>query len=105
MTSPSVPPRPGLRDHAEVAWVLVLTALNLIPLAVVFFNGWWLAPLLRRRNRLRLRDVRAAAPAEPPAPAAWEGRRLEVVAGEVSGDRLVAPVVHMLRAQAPEPHH
>jgi lipid-A-disaccharide synthase len=92
-----------LRDHLAVAGILGLTLLNLVPVVLFLAFGWVLGPWLRARRRRTLATP-PPAPVEPPPidAAAWAGRTLEIVAGEVSGDRLVAPVVRVLRAAAPD---
>jgi len=95
-------PRPRLTDHLRVAWLLVLTLLGVLPVLLWVLLSPVLIPWMRARLRRRLRAT-AGDPADPPAPeaAAWSGREVFVVAGEASGDRLVAPVVRSLRAACP----
>jgi lipid-A-disaccharide synthase len=98
----SPPPRPRPIDHARVAWLLVLTLLGILPVVLWVLLSPILCPLLRARQRRRLLGD-AGAPAEPPRPdpAAWDGRTVFLVAGEASGDRMVAPVVERMRALCP----
>ena len=96
-------PRPSLGDHLQVAWLVLCSLGALVPLLVYTVCAPVLAPLLRARLRRRLQ-------ADPPPPsepqgidaAAWSGRRIFVVAGEASGDRLAARVVAAARTLAPE---
>ncbi|MGE0190674.1 MAG: lipid-A-disaccharide synthase [Planctomycetota bacterium] len=100
---PTSDPRAGWRDHLAVAGILGLVLLNLVPILLFLLFGWVLGPGLRAKRRLTLAEP-PPAPVDPPAvdPARFAGRRLEIVAGEASGDRLVAPVVAALRRRAPD---
>jgi len=86
-------PRPGLREHLAVLGLLLLTVLNGLPYLLWFVVGWVGAPWLRARARRALR-VPPPPPVEPPVvdAASLAGRRVFVVAGEESGDRLLAGV-------------
>lgn len=102
MGDPPAGPRPGLADHAAVAGILGLTLLNVVPYLVWMPLSLVLAPLARARARRAL----GAPPPLPhdPAPesgAAPAGGRVYVVAGEESGDRLLAAVVRALKERAP----
>ena len=102
MTHRSPVPRPRWTDHARVVWLVVLTLLGILPVVLWILLSPILCPFFRARQRRRLlRD--AGAPAELPRPdaAAWDGRTVFLVAGEASGDRMVAPVVERMRALCP----
>ncbi len=94
--------RAGWRDHLAVAGVLGLTLLNLVPALSFLAFGWVLGPALRARRRRTL-AAPPPAPIDPPVPdpERFAGRRIEIFAGEASGDRLAAPVVAALRRVAP----
>lgn len=101
MTEPAAPVQPLLRDHLAVAWVLVLTLLNLVPVVLWLAVSPLLAPWARARARRALTRPPPAL-ADPPAPrAALTGRTVYVVAGEESGDRLLAAVVRAMMREAP----
>lgn len=99
---PPSDPRAGWRDHLAVAGILGLTLASFVPVVLFLLFGWALGPALRAKRRRTL-VAPPPAPVAPPAVDAsrFTGRRLEVVAGEASGDRLVAPVVAALRRLAP----
>jgi lipid-A-disaccharide synthase len=98
-------PRLRFADHLRVFGLLLLTLLGIVPVVVWCLFSPVLRPLVRARMRRRLRRG-AASPAPAPAVEAstWEGRTLFVVAGEASGDRLLAPVVRALRTSCPGLH-
>lgn len=99
MNDPS-PPRPRWGDHLHVALVLLQTLGAVLPFVLFALVGPVRRLVLRQRYRARLARHVGEPPVEPalPDPARWAGRTLFVVAGEASGDRLLAPVVReMLR--------
>lgn len=100
----SAPPRPRLGDHLQVLALLGWTALGALPFVLFGLVGPVLRRVLRARLRRRLAQSAGETPVEPPLPSApaWAGKTLFVVAGEPSGDRLLAPVVARLRHLAPD---
>lgn len=106
---PSAAARPTvrLRDHARVLWLLVKSLFTFVPY-LVYVPLPWLGAWMRRRLRRRLAsmpppELRAAASlwAEVDAEA-FAGRRIFLVAGEASGDRMAARVVRELKERAPD---
>ncbi len=96
-------PKPRFRDHLQVALLLVLTLLGIVPVVLWIAFSWLLKPLVRgamRRRLVRMPDH----PADPPAPdpSFWAGRTVFVVAGEPSGDALASRVVRALKARCPD---
>lgn len=102
------PPRIRLRDHARVAWLLVKSIFAFLPYLVVLPLTPILGPWFRRRLRRALESA-------PPSPAPTvdslaaalaghdlRGRRIFLVAGEESGDRMAARIIEALRERAPD---
>lgn len=96
-------PTPALRDHLQVAFVLVSTLFGLLP-----FLAWTLlAPILKpwvKRRFRRCLEQPTPDLDEPPAPDPheWAGRTVFVVAGEPSGDQLAAHVVAAMKKRCPQ---
>lgn len=102
MTSPDA--RPRLTDHLQVTWLLVKAALSIVPYVIAFPVSWIIHPWMRRRFERRLATQAPRAPMDAPSfdPRAWSGKRVFLLIGEASGDRLMAPVVSELRRLAPD---
>ena len=96
-------PKPTLWDHAQVAWLLICSVLAVLPIIVHVLLSPIVTPWIRSRLRKRLQEA-PPAPAEPPPvdPARWRERKVFVVAGEPSGDRLGARIVAAMQERAPD---
>ncbi len=97
-----------LRDHARVAWLLVKTIFAIVPYLILVPLSPILGPYLRAGVRRRLAaagDPELLDPTQVAAGidlAALSGKRIFVVAGEASGDRMAARVVREMRARQPD---